>query len=86
MFILHSDYIKPKSYLKLNKKYLFSEGEQFPLKVLTDWRKPHPVTQELQAGEAQLTFASVFHDRKKPRVLPNIVLSSVLLGHLFFTL
>ena len=25
--------VKPKSYLKLIKKYLFSEGEQFPLKL-----------------------------------------------------
>ena len=28
---MHSDQFKPKSYLKLNKKYVFSEGEQFPL-------------------------------------------------------
>ena len=34
IFILHSDQFKPKSYLKLNKKYAFSEGEQFPLKSL----------------------------------------------------
>ena len=27
-----SDQFKPKSYLKLNKKYVFSEGEQFPLR------------------------------------------------------
>ena len=32
MFILHFDPFKPKSYLKLVKKYTFSEGEQFPLK------------------------------------------------------
>ena len=30
-FIFHSDQFKPKSYLKLIKKYMFSEGEQFPL-------------------------------------------------------
>ena len=29
---LHSDQFKPKSYLKLIKKYIFSEGEQFPLR------------------------------------------------------
>ena len=28
---MHSDQFKPKSYLKLIKKYVFSEGEQFPL-------------------------------------------------------
>ena len=28
---MDSDQFKPKSYLKLNKKYVFSEGEQFPL-------------------------------------------------------
>ena len=28
---MHSDQFKPKSYLKLIKKYIFSEGEQFPL-------------------------------------------------------
>ena len=31
MFILHSDQFKPKSYLKVIKKYVFSEGEQFPV-------------------------------------------------------
>ena len=31
MFILHSHQFKPKSYLKFIKKYVFSEGEQFPL-------------------------------------------------------
>ena len=30
---MHSDQLKPKSYLKLNKKYEFSEGEQFPLTI-----------------------------------------------------
>ena len=30
---MHSDKFKPISYLKLIKKYVFSEGEQFPLKV-----------------------------------------------------
>ena len=30
---MHSDQFKPKSYLKLNKKYVFSEGEQFPLRM-----------------------------------------------------
>ena len=34
VFILHSDQFKPKSYLKLIKKYIFSEGEQFPLMLL----------------------------------------------------
>ena len=29
--ILQYDHFKPKSYLKLIKKYVFSEGEQFPL-------------------------------------------------------
>ena len=29
--ILHSDHFKRKSFLKLFKKYIFSEGEQFPL-------------------------------------------------------
>ena len=33
MFILHSDQFKPKSYLNLIKRYIFSEGEQFPLKA-----------------------------------------------------
>ena len=28
---MHSDQFKPKSYFKLMKKYIFSEGEQFPL-------------------------------------------------------
>ena len=28
---LHSDQFKPKSHLKLIKKNIFSEGEQFPL-------------------------------------------------------
>ena len=28
---MHSDQFKPKSYLKLIKKYVSSEGEQFPL-------------------------------------------------------
>ena len=28
---MHSDQFKPKSYLKLIKKYIFSEGEHFPL-------------------------------------------------------
>ena len=28
---MHSDQFKPKSYVKLIKKYIFSEGEQFPL-------------------------------------------------------
>ena len=32
MFILLSDQFRPKSYLKLIKKYIFSEGEQFPLR------------------------------------------------------
>ena len=27
----HSHQLKPKSYLKLMKKYIFSKGEQFPL-------------------------------------------------------
>ena len=31
---MHSDQFKPKSYLKLIKKYVFSEGEQFPLTCL----------------------------------------------------
>ena len=31
IFFLHSDQFKPKSYLKLITKYIFSEGEQFPL-------------------------------------------------------
>ena len=31
---MHSDQFKPKSYLKLIKKYVFSEGEQFPLIAL----------------------------------------------------
>ena len=30
IFVLHSDQFKPTSYLKLIKKYIFSEGEQFP--------------------------------------------------------
>ena len=30
IFILQSDQFKPKSYLKLIKKYVFSEGQQFP--------------------------------------------------------
>ena len=39
MFILHSDQFKPKSYLKLIKNaYLFSEGEQFPLRKYIDTR------------------------------------------------
>ena len=29
---LHSDQLKPNSYLKLFKKYIFSEGEEFPLR------------------------------------------------------
>ena len=29
---MHYDHFKPKSYLKLIKKNVFSEGEQFPLK------------------------------------------------------
>ena len=29
MFILHSDQFEPKSYLKLIKQYIFSEGEVF---------------------------------------------------------
>ena len=29
--MLHSDHFKPNAYLKLIKKYVFSEGEQFPL-------------------------------------------------------
>ena len=33
MIILHYDQLKPKSYLNLIKKYIFSEGEQFPLSV-----------------------------------------------------
>ena len=36
IFILHSDQFKPKSYLKLIKKYVFSEGEQFPLTKMDD--------------------------------------------------
>ena len=32
MFILHSDQFKSKSYLKLIKKYIISECEQFLLK------------------------------------------------------
>ena len=45
------------------------------------------VARELSSGwgDAQLTFANVVHDRKKPRVPPNIVFSSVL-GHLFLAL
>ena len=31
---MHSDQFKPKSYLKLNKKYVFSEVEQFPLTLV----------------------------------------------------
>ena len=31
VLILHSDQFKPKSHLQLIKKYIFSEGEQFPL-------------------------------------------------------
>ena len=30
---MHSDQFKPKTYFKLNKKYVFSEGEQFPLMI-----------------------------------------------------
>ena len=37
----------------------------------------------LEGGGAQLTFASVVHDGKKPRVTRNLAFSSVL-GHLFF--
>ena len=33
MFFLHSDQFKSKSSLKLIKKYIFSKGEQFPLKL-----------------------------------------------------
>ena len=47
-----------------------------------------PVARELSSGgggegPAQLTFANVVHNRKKPRVPPNLVFSSVL-GHLSF--
>ena len=31
---MHYDHFKPKSYLKLVKKYVFSEGEQFPLMTM----------------------------------------------------
>ena len=41
-FVLHSDRFLPKSYLKLNKKYVFSEGEQFSL--IVSIRSPSPVT------------------------------------------
>ena len=34
MFILHFGQFKPKSCLKLINKYIFSEGEQFPLKEI----------------------------------------------------
>ena len=34
IFILNSDQFKPKSYLKLIKKYIFSDGKQFPLTPL----------------------------------------------------
>ena len=32
---MHYDHFKPKSYLKLIKKYVFSEGEQFLLRIVS---------------------------------------------------
>ena len=40
IFILHSDQFKPKSFLKLIQKYIFSEGEQFPLMEKDIFRSP----------------------------------------------
>ena len=37
---MHSNQFKPKSYLKLIKKYIFSEGEQFPLMKTAYNRSP----------------------------------------------
>ena len=55
---MHSDQFKPKSYLKLNKKYVFSEGEQFPL---TGRQKQCEVFRHESGG---LAFFSFFFTKK----------------------
>ena len=52
---------KPKSYLKLIKKYIFSDGEQFPL---TRWQMPWIMDMPPEVVEQLLDFYSsdLVHD------------------------
>ena len=59
---MHSDQFKRKSYLKLNKKYVFSEGEQFPL---TGRQKQCEVFRHESGG---LAFFLFFYLKKIHRV------------------
>ena len=59
--------MRPKSQIKF-VDYLFAVARE----LSSGWR----------GGGSQLKFASVVHDKKKPRVAPNLVFSSVL-GPLF---
>ena len=46
--------------------------------IISKCRHGSAVARELSSGwGAQLTFANVVHDRKKPRVPPNLIFSSV---------
>ena len=61
---MHSDQFKPKSYLKLIKKYIFSEGEQFPLMQHVLFRSDHDLGQRShwqtvkRSNKGQMDFSS----------------------------
>ena len=68
---MHSDQFKPKSYLKLIKKYVFSEGEQFSLTYLTlssrqNYQKPR--TYAMKLGELNTSHAPMGGAESAPPV------------------
>ena len=67
---MHSDQFKPKSYLKLNKKYVFSEGEQLPLNEV---RRIHHT-----AGHPGIRRTFYFARRALPNVPKSVVRDVVL--------
>ena len=66
---MHYEHLKPKSYLKLIKKYVFSEDEQFPLMTSDDLDSvvPHSV---LMA--ANLEFRIHFAKKKLSRRFEDV--------------
>ena len=79
---MHSDQFKPKSYLKLNKKYVFSGSEQFPLNVLCLVLARHNGIGKGAGTTFRRGRRHTIIDQ--PRAPSNPVFSPVL-GHLFFT-
>ena len=68
---MHSDQFKPKFYLKLIKKYIFSKGEQFPLTRLLRKVYIHPIRVSelrqdtvLQPSDANCEHRCIIFSRK----------------------